>query len=59
MQDVINQWKRLSDEASECALIASSETDMRKRDLFARLAKQYGEMVEEVARFIRESRLPG
>ena len=58
MEDMHAELEKLLAEASECALIASLATDKMKRDLFAKLAEQYGVLAEEVERAIAEATVP-
>jgi len=58
MKDMHAQLEKLLTEASECALIASLASDKMKRDLFAKLAEQYGVLAGEVERAIAEGTVP-
>ncbi|WGD55585.1 hypothetical protein QA641_17890 [Bradyrhizobium sp. CB1650] len=55
MKDMKAQLERLRKEAAECALIRDLATDLKKRELFARLAEHLGVLASEVERAIGES----
>jgi len=58
MKDMREQLERLQSQASECALIASSATDHKKRELFERLAEYFRVLAAEVRRAIEEATDP-
>jgi ATP-dependent protease HslVU (ClpYQ) peptidase subunit len=58
MKDMQEQLQKLLAQASECASIASSATDHKKRELFERLAEHYRVLAGEVQRAIAEASLP-
>ena len=48
MQDMLTHLEKLRTDAAECALIRDLATDIRKRELFAKLAEHLAALAEEV-----------
>ncbi|MES5487036.1 hypothetical protein QMZ05_30150 [Bradyrhizobium sp. INPA03-11B] len=48
MQDMLTHLEKLRTDAAECALIRDLATDIRKRELFAKLAEHLAALAAEV-----------
>jgi hypothetical protein len=55
MQDMRAQLEKLRVDAEDCNLISNLVTDVKKRELFARLAKHLMALASEVERAISDS----
>jgi hypothetical protein len=55
MQDMRAQLEKLRVDAEDCNLISKLATDVKKRELFARLAKHLMILASEVERAISDS----
>jgi hypothetical protein len=55
MQDMRAQLEKLRVDAEDCNLISKLATDVKKRELFARLAKHLMTLASEVERAISDS----
>jgi hypothetical protein len=53
MKDMQEHLERLRTDAEECRLISDLATDVRKRQLFARLAEHLNVLASEVERAIQ------
>ena len=56
MKDMLAQLEKLRTDAAECALIRDLATDLKKRELFAKLAEHFAVLAAEVERAIAEQR---
>jgi hypothetical protein len=56
MKDMHQQLEKLIAQASECAAIAGSATDSKKRELFERLAAHFEVLAAEVKRAIAQAK---
>jgi hypothetical protein len=54
MQDMLAHLEKLRVQVAECEMIRDLATDPVKRDLFAKLAKHYKVLADEVQRAINE-----
>ncbi|MCJ9700173.1 hypothetical protein IVB26_38750 (plasmid) [Bradyrhizobium sp. 195] len=52
MRDMHEQLEKLRNDAADCKSISDLATDLRKRELFARLADHLGVLAREVERAI-------
>ena len=52
MQDFKARLENLLTQAAECDLIANLATDIQKRELFQKLAREYREMASDVEKII-------
>ena len=52
MKDLQARIEKLLTEAAECDLIAGLATDVKKRELFERLARDYREMAKDVKKIL-------
>jgi hypothetical protein len=52
MEDMTAHLEKLRIDAEDCALISKLATDLKKRELFARLAEHLGLLASEVERAI-------
>jgi hypothetical protein len=52
MKDFQARIEKLRIEAAECDLVAGLATDVKKRELFERLARDYREMVRDVEKIM-------
>jgi hypothetical protein len=52
MKDIIARWEKLTADADQCAMIASTSIDPEKRDLFALLSEKLGLLVSAAERVI-------
>jgi hypothetical protein len=52
MKDFQARVESLLKQAAECDLVANLATDVEKRELFARLAREYREMARDVKKII-------
>ncbi|MCA6124518.1 hypothetical protein J6500_21865 [Bradyrhizobium sp. WSM 1704] len=63
MQDMLTHLEKLRRDAAECALIRDLTTDIRKRELFTKLADHLTTLAAEVEKAIaaarKESEPPG
>jgi hypothetical protein len=58
MEDLRKKLEKLRTDAEDCTLISRLATDKAKRDLFARLASQIGQLIVEVEAAI-DARMAG
>ncbi|BBC00927.1 hypothetical protein ABIF38_007276 [Bradyrhizobium japonicum] len=56
MQDMLTHLEKLRRDAAECALIRDLATDMRKRELFSKLAEHLTALAAEVEETINAAR---
>ena len=56
MKDMLAQLEKLRTDAAECALIRDLATDLKKRELFAKLTEHFAVLAAEVERAIAEQR---
>jgi hypothetical protein len=54
MLDMKHRLERLRTDAAECALIRDLATDVKKRDLFERLAEHLNALAEDVEQAIQK-----
>jgi hypothetical protein len=54
MQDMVAQLEKLRRDAAEAQLICDLATDMRKRELFAKLASHFRVLAGEIEKAIAE-----
>jgi hypothetical protein len=54
MLDIQVHLQKLRSDADECAFISRNATDLRKRELFARLAEHLNRLAQEVEREMGE-----
>ena len=52
MQDMLTHLEKLRTDAAECALIRDLATDIKKRELFAKLAEHLATLAAEVERAV-------
>ncbi|WP_076860525.1 hypothetical protein [Bradyrhizobium mercantei] len=52
MQDMLTHLEKLRTDAAECTLIRDLATDIRKRELFAKLAEHLAALAEEVEKAV-------
>jgi hypothetical protein len=52
MKDFQARFEKLLSEAAECDVIAGLAMDVKKRELFERLARDYREMARDVEKII-------
>ncbi|WP_050418778.1 hypothetical protein [Bradyrhizobium tropiciagri] len=56
MQDMLTHLEKLRTDAAECALIRDLATDVRKRELFSKLAEQLSALAAEIESTVAAAR---
>ena len=59
MQDMLAHLEKLRTDAAECALIRDLATDVRKRELFTKLAEHLATLAAEVEKAVAAAREQG
>ncbi|MEN3347278.1 MAG: hypothetical protein V7632_913 [Bradyrhizobium sp.] len=59
MQDMLTQLEKLRTDAAECALIRDLTTDLKKRELFTKLAEHLSALAVEVEKAVVAQRSEG
>ena len=59
MQDMLTHLEKLRTDAAECALIRDLATDVRKRELFSKLAEHLSALAAEIESAVAAARKEG
>ncbi|MCC8939431.1 hypothetical protein H8A99_23870 [Bradyrhizobium sp. Arg68] len=59
MQDMLTHLEKLRADAAECALIRDLATDIKKRELFTKLAEHLSALAAEVEKAVAAQRREG